>query len=50
MVGRLADWKVVMREVVVASNRERRMRGVRGADVVDDSVCTITRSRSTVKT
>jgi hypothetical protein len=50
MVDRLGDWKVVMRELVVDSKRARRIRGVSGADVVEDSVCTITRSRSTVKT
>ena len=39
-----------MRELVVDSNSARKMRGVNGADVVEDSVCTITRSRRTLKT
>lgn len=50
MVGRLSDWNVWIREAVVDSKRERRIRGVRGAEVVLDSVCTITRSRRTEKT
>lgn len=50
IVDRWGDWKVVMRELVVDSNNARRIRGVSGADVVEDSVCTITRSSRTVKT
>lgn len=50
MEGKLGDLKVLMRDVVVDSKRARRMRGVRGAEVVLASVWTMTRSRRTVKT
>lgn len=39
-----------MRAVVVDSKRARRMRGVRGGDVVETSVWMMTRSRRMVKT
>ena len=50
MVGNASDWNVWIKELVADSKRARRMRGVRGAEVVLDSVCTITRSSRTLKT
>lgn len=50
MDGKLGDRNVLIREFVVLSNNERKIRGVSGAEVVDASVCTMTRSSRTVKT
>jgi len=50
MVASCGERNVLMRDCVVDSNKERRMRGVNGYDVVEDSVCTITKSNNTVNT
>ena len=47
--GRRGDWNAVMREEVVASKRARSRGVVRGADVVDTSVCTNTRPSKIIK-